>query len=74
MGAEQGVLVGVSFAVIGFGLFFLILCGWRREDDPSAEPRKPGVWGYWDWRPDMGLIAGTCLIAVGLGGLVGSLI
>ncbi|HEY9565442.1 MAG TPA: hypothetical protein VIR30_16875 [Nocardioides sp.] len=69
-GAEQDLLFGVSLGVIGFGCFFLVLCGWRRDDDPDADPREQG---YWDWRPDAGLVAGTCLVAVGLGGLVGSL-
>src|SRR3546814_16405353 len=68
--AEQDLLFVVSRGVIGFGCFFLVLCGWRRDDDPDADPREQG---YWDWRPDAGLVAGTCIVAVGLGGLVGSL-
>ena len=71
--ADQRVLFGVSVGLVGFGGFFVLLCGWRRDDDPSSDPRKPGVWGYWDWRPDAGLIAGVCLVVVGFGGFVASL-
>ena len=74
LGAEQGLQLEVSLGVMGFGFFDLVLSAWRRYDDPAKDPRKPGVWGYWDWRADAGIVSGVCFIAAGLGGVVGTLI
>lgn len=74
IGADQDLLGPVSLGVIAFGLFSLLVCGWNRDDDPARDPRTPGVWGLWDWRPDAGIVGGVCLVAVGLAGLIASMV
>ena len=69
VGQDQRLLA--SLLVLAFGCFVLVLCGWRRYDDPAVDARQPGKWGVWDWRPDSGIVAGLCLVIVGL---VGSLL
>ena len=39
---EQDQLLLASLGVLGFGCFLLVLCGWRRYDDPAIDPRQPG--------------------------------
>src|SRR5690606_826838 len=68
MGAEQGAPLGVSLGLVGFGALALLICGVGRYDDPSRDPRRPGVWGAWDWRGDAGIVSGVCLVVVGVAG------
>jgi hypothetical protein len=72
-GEEQDRLLEASLGLIAFSALFLGGSFWR-DDDPSREPRTPGMWGSWDWRPDSLLVGGAFLLVVAIVGLLSSLI